>query len=272
MPARILDLLVLARAVEAHRFRELDVAAQVAARRRGHQAAGKVALVEHETLHVRCAVEPEPAVARIDRAQAEVAFDAIDLVAVLRERDPQVVEMGSLGAPGMNRIEHDGAAAFAPAGLATVEGHKRFSLASSVNLDVHRSAVQVGCDPQVFYRARRQRLEPHRLPDPGGRGVEDPFGSGGPMLLSARDGPVGQRVLRADDHHVAPPARDAADVRRERGVAALVARHLRPVDPDRRPIVDGAEMEQQALRFRGVEAAAVPDHVAGRRVADARQR
>src|ERR1700688_3508205 len=91
VPTRILDLLVLARAVEAHRFRELDVPAQVRARRRGHEAAGEIALVEHEPLHERCSVQPEPAIPRLDLAQPEVAFDAIDLVAGLRERDLQVV-------------------------------------------------------------------------------------------------------------------------------------------------------------------------------------
>src|ERR1700686_4242658 len=85
VPARILDLLMLARAVEAHRFRELDVPAQVRARRCGHEAAGEIALVEHEPLHIRRSVEPEPAVARLDLAQPEVAFDAIYHVAGFRE-------------------------------------------------------------------------------------------------------------------------------------------------------------------------------------------
>src|SRR5258708_22249150 len=212
MPARILDLLVLARSVEAHRFRELDVAAQALARRRGHQAARKVALVQHETLHVRGAVEPEPAVARLDRAHAEVAFDAIDLVAVLAERDLHVVEMRSLRAPRVNRVKHDGAGAFTPADLATIEGHTRFDLASSVDLDVHPSALQVGCEPQLLYGARRQRLAPHRLPDPGGRGVEDPFGSGGPLLPAPRGGSVGPAGRPAGRPHGGPPPPPAARV------------------------------------------------------------
>jgi len=62
-PPWILDFLVLARAIEAHCFRKLDVAAKVRIAWRSQQAGGKVTLVEDQTLGVRRAVQPEPAVA-----------------------------------------------------------------------------------------------------------------------------------------------------------------------------------------------------------------
>src|SRR6202049_721078 len=147
----------------------------------------------------------------------------------------------------MNRTERDGSASCAPAYLAAVKGREDVNLAFGLNLDFARPAIEVGSHADAFDRARRQRLQPDRLPDPDGRGVEDSFGRGGPVLLAARDRLVGQRVLGAHHHDVAAPARDAADVGRERSVAALVARHLLPVDPDRGAVVDRAEMKQEAL-------------------------
>ena len=84
----------------------------------------------------------------------------------------------------------------------------------------------------------------------------------GPVLLAARDRLVGKGVLGAHHDDVAMPARDAADVGRERGMAALVPRHLLPVHPDRGAVVDRAEMEQEALRLGRVEMAPVPDDIA----------
>src|SRR5258706_1713551 len=194
VPARIFDLLMLARAVEAHRLRKLDVAAQVVARRRRHEAAGKVALVDHEPLDVWSAVEPEPAVAHLDLTQPEIAFDAVDLTTVMCKGHLEVVQVRSLRTPSMNGIEHDGAATFAPSDLATVESRHGFSLASSIDLDVNGSPIQMRCQPKALDRSRRQRLQPNRLPDPTGRGVEDPLRRGGPVLFAAGEGLVGQQV------------------------------------------------------------------------------
>src|ERR1700730_17281924 len=82
-PAGILDLLMLARAVETHRLGELDVATQVVVGRRGHEATRKVTLVEHESLHVGPAVQQHPPAFRLYLPYAEVALDTVDLVAVV---------------------------------------------------------------------------------------------------------------------------------------------------------------------------------------------
>jgi hypothetical protein len=55
-------------------------------------------------------------------------------------------------------------------------------------------------------------------------------------------------------------------------VAALVVRHLLPVDPHRGAIVDGAEVEEESLGVWSVEPASIPDHVSRRWVANPRQR
>ena len=67
--ARVLDLLVLAHAVEAHRLGELDVAPQRVVARRGQQRVGPVALVEHHAQQVGPAVQHE-AVAQDRRPSA----------------------------------------------------------------------------------------------------------------------------------------------------------------------------------------------------------
>src|SRR5690348_5475348 len=45
-------------------------------------------------------------------------------------------------------------------------------------------------------------------------------------------------------------------------MATLMPRDLDVVDPYRRPVVDGAEMEQHPIALGGIEAPAVPDDVA----------
>src|SRR5438067_784717 len=62
----------------------------------------------------------------------------------------------------------------------------------------------------------------------------------------------------------------AGDVGGKGAVAALVARDLDVVDPHSRPVVHRAEMEEQPFGRRGVEAPAIPDHVA-HPLADPRQ-
>ena len=136
VPPRVFDLLVLARAVEAHRLRHLDVAAEVRVRWRGHEASGEVALVEHQSLYIWRAVEPEPAVTRLDPAHAEVALHAIDLVAPIGERDLEAIEVRGLGTPCVQAIERDGPAAFAPAYLMSVKGGDAFDLALRIDSDV----------------------------------------------------------------------------------------------------------------------------------------
>ena len=109
---------------------------------------------------------------------------------------------------------------------------------------------------------RGQRFEPDRLPDARGRRVEDALGRVRPMLLTARQRPVGQGVRGTDDDHVAAPSGGPRDVGAEGAVTAFVTRHLDVVDPDGGPVIDSAEMKDEPLRLRSVERAPVPEHVA----------
>src|SRR5207249_6614836 len=93
-PARVLGLLMLARAVEPHRLREVDVAAQVLVARRGQQAAWEVTLVQDQALDEGLAVEPEPPVPGLHGAPAEVGSDP-----VLAQPRLEAVEAGRGGVP-----------------------------------------------------------------------------------------------------------------------------------------------------------------------------
>src|SRR6266508_5402710 len=131
----------------------------------------------------------------------------------------------------------------------------------AVHLEIQRARDQVGPEPQPLEVAFPQRLEPDGLPDAGRRGVEDAFGCLGPVLLAAGQGPVGERIVGPDHDDVAAAPDGPADVDAERAVAALVARDLDVVDPDRGPVVDGAEVHEQAVGLGRLERAPVPDRV-----------
>src|SRR5207244_2616755 len=76
--------------------------------RRGQQAVGKVALVEHEALHERLAVQPDTAVRRAHTPQPEIAERAVDDFAVaVEQRRLDVVERGRGGMPGSDRLQGD---------------------------------------------------------------------------------------------------------------------------------------------------------------------
>ena len=98
--ARVLDLLVLAHAVEAHRLGQLDVAAQRVVVRRRQQRVGPVALVEHHAQQVRPAVEHE-AIAQDRRPSAARCTSAnSSITSSPREQLHGRVEQGRpLGAP-----------------------------------------------------------------------------------------------------------------------------------------------------------------------------
>src|SRR5207237_7462242 len=64
----------------------------------------------------------------------------------------------------------------------------------AADFEVERPAGQVRPQPQALDVSRRKGLQPDRLPDPGGRRVEDAFGGLLPVLLAAREAEVGEGV------------------------------------------------------------------------------
>ena len=150
------------------------------------------------------------------------------------------------------------------------EGCHHRDAAIRIDLDVDGAGFEVGSGPQSPDATRRQRFEPHALPDACGRRVEDRLRDRLPVLLAARGGLVGQRILGLHDEHVVAVAQGSRDLGAERGVAAFVTGHLDVVDPHGRPVVDRPEMQDDDLGRGRIEAPPVPDHVPGQ-LADARQ-
>jgi hypothetical protein len=174
---------MLASAVEAYGFGDLDVGTQLGIGARGHQSPWEVALVEDQALNVRLAVQKEPSVFRLDLAQPEVAHHVVGVA------QPQVelVEVRRFRAPRHDSVERDAAVAGAlPAAReSAVERHDHVHLAIRNDLDRDGSPFEVWQDAQAPDRARRQRLEPDGLPDPRRRRVEDALGDRFPVLLAA---------------------------------------------------------------------------------------
>jgi hypothetical protein len=107
------------------------------------------------------------------------------------------------------------------------------------------------------------RLQPHRLPDAGRRGVPHPMGP--PVLLAVGVG-VGQGVHRLHLQKVFPGAQGAGDICGEGQVAPLVADHAHPVDKGLRHLVHRAEVEQRPVTLgeeplREGEGVLIPEHV-----------
>jgi hypothetical protein len=117
-----------------------------------------------------------------------------------------------------------------------------------VTAQAQDGSVQVRLPGHAVDPHGRNRLEPHRLPDPGGALVPDLVRALAPVLLAARLGEVVREVLRADgDDLLAVRLQGGRDVGRERRVAALVRRHQVAVHPDAGAVVDRPEVQQQAL-------------------------
>src|SRR5216683_1486030 len=107
-PARILDLLMLPRPVEAERLRQLDVASKHVIARRRQQTAWEITLVENQSLNELLAVQPEPAISGFDGAQPEIAVDLIgDLAVLIQEPGFQLVEPRRIRMPGHHLLELD---------------------------------------------------------------------------------------------------------------------------------------------------------------------
>ncbi|EEF23642.1 conserved hypothetical protein, partial [Ricinus communis] len=97
--ARILDLLVLAHAVEAHQLGQFDVALQVLVGRCRHERLVPVALVQHEAQRIRAAVQQQAVAVDVERAQRRVRLDVVDDLVAAAQDHLGVQQRGALGAP-----------------------------------------------------------------------------------------------------------------------------------------------------------------------------
>ena len=95
----------------------------------------------------------------------------------------------------------------------------------------------------------RHVLQPDGLPDAGGAWIPDGVGLELPVLLAAWLGQIcGSSSTRTTTSHDASAPTSSVMSSGKRGVPALVLAAVMRVDPDGRPVVDGAEVQEQAAR------------------------
>jgi hypothetical protein len=165
-------------------------------------------------------------------------------------------------------------------------GRERFSVVAQLNVEPrvvsratvrldgndHRTRGDVGRQGEMVDVQFRHRLEPDWLPNAGGAVVPDHVGVELPVLLPAGLGDIEWIVLRP--HHESARAvavERVGHIERERGVAALVVPEQRAAQPDRAPVVDGAEVQDRAAAGCGwrSDRPPVPDDRVKPRVVDA---
>src|SRR6266702_3647614 len=278
-PAGVFNFLVLARPVEAERLRELDVVTEIGVGCGRVPTAGKVSLVQHQSLNVGLAIQQETPVARPDRAQPEITFDSIEVAAaIVHEPDRELIEHRTLRTPAVHFRKGQsttpvpsGTRADGPSLPGDVELDAGIPIGRS-HLELQRALVEPGPEAEGADMTLRHWLEPDRLPDAGRGRVEDPFRFLLPCLFAPWQAAIGCRVVGPHHQLVVPATRHGGDVDAERGVAALVPRHLDVIDPDGRRVIDRTKMEDQPIRVRAGEATPVPDGIVERALADARER
>ena len=189
IPARRLDLDMLADHVTANLFGVFDVKQHGFLRRGSVEPFGKVALVERTKLKDGFIVEREAPetvfIARFAKfAHAEVAADLIHHHPVNFQLNGQIVKMGMVGMPffGVRDIQQHlaGGSDATPSHFLPLKGCNCFQLGlrwidrfgqNCLNQQV--ACVQVGGQFQVADVLPRQHLQPDRLPDTRDRGIPD---------------------------------------------------------------------------------------------------
>ena len=268
------DLLVQARAVEAHGHRALDVGLELRVRGRGPDAVRVEALVEHEAQEDGLAVEQDAVALARDLAHREVALDRVDLPAAALDGEREVVEEGVGGRPRahVRDRERDGRA------LRGGDVALRDDLAAGAHDGAEAVARRDGEEARLEHdlarvevrgRAARgealrgDRLGPDRLPDAGDARVVAAGREEAVALLAVALQERAHVVVRVDDENLlCAGLRQIRDVERERRRAAVVRAGVPAVEPDLREEVNAAEAKEDppaGPRLRERHLAAIPD-------------
>ena len=249
--------------------------------RRGHQRLWPVALVQHQPLEHRLAVDQDLVAGDRHRPQTGVAVDAVDhRAAVVDDHRPQVVQVRVGRRPKPPPIVRHGEGqpwteVEAEVGLGgddlalVVAEHDSDAVARTAGADLgvdrERGAGRVRRDLEPAQVNRGNRLEPHGLPD--ARWCECSCTPGSRTRWTACPRAwtsCGRSRARTVIDASRPRGHRVGDVDGERAEAAAVPTDLDLIDPHGRVVVDGAEVEQHALPGpldRHRHGAAIPDGV-----------
>ena len=270
--ARFKDLLVQARAVEAHRHGAFDVGAQFAVIRRRIDAVRVEALIENEALEDDLPVDAHGFAVEIDVAHAEVALHTV----AGGQRNRQVIQAAAARFPQFRRREIERQLGGAPVGMDGLlclfcalirgrHGHFRRFSGSTVeqNGDMRAFIGDVRRHAQRMDIRLRDVFHPDGLPDAGRPRVAAFIGMipGGLFARGLRI--AADIVFRADGNAVFAKGQQFRHVEDKRAVSAAVRPGRYAVDPNFRRVVDGAEVQQDAAgclpAFRQCNRPRVPD-------------
>ena len=252
IPTGGLDLEVLAHAVKTMLLHRFDVPAQCLVGRRGVDAVRPESLVQRADLEDELAVEHRAGdallvLAQRDLAHAKVAAHRIDDLVAGLQRHAQIIQMRRVGRPELgirNRELEFLAGRAADLGdrfAAFARHHFHFAVAfdgQTQTASIHIRHHFQGCDVGF-----RHRLEPHGLPDAGGRRIHDWAGTQG--LFATRLAAGIGRIEHLDlDFLRAIGFQRLGDVEAERVVSTPVAADFLAIDGDFRFPVHRAEVQQ----------------------------
>ena len=272
VPARGLNLDVLAQRVEAHRLGCGDVKGQGLVAGRGVQAVRPPALVEQAVHKIRLAVERKalhavPVLADAHASQREVALDH-----VVAQRQLYRIEIGLLGRPGAHlaQLQQRGGSGVKVVAVAAYLCVYRALAAAG---DFNCAVLQMRSDEERGDVVLRHALAPDGLPDAADRRV--PYAAGLELLLAS--GVIARVRLVGDAHDKGVDAglQQLGYVCREGQVSAGVDTGVHAVYPDAGALVHCAEVQQHAPDVEALgqlKVAPVPEVLAGHeRAADAGQ-
>ncbi|MNI11195.1 hypothetical protein D3C73_643320 [compost metagenome] len=281
---RILYLLVLARAVEAHLFGQLNVPFQILVAGRRQNPLRKIPLIQHQPHKINPVVQHQLAGFHRDFAHAEVAFCLIRLGTVHEECNGDFIQIGMLRRPPAAQamiikiMETDGTGFLRmvnrqgcnrPVFVLEADFDAGFRLAACRSLiqkrtDLDFIAVNIRLEFQLPDIVLRHRLQPDCLPDSGCPGVEDGSRVLLPILLPPWQGYISAEVFRAHYQKILSGLQSRRNIRLKRRMAAFVIGHLPVVNPDRSLVIYCAEVQDNPLAcpfLRNRKAALVPHQI-----------
>ena len=235
------------RAVEAARHGEFDVLFEVCVDWSRINATRIEALIKHEALEHRLAVQSELHAVECNASETEIA-----LYRVIAESQDEVIQsaLSELPEVPFGELYSRGEAADAvnldrSGRSAFKEGSDReLSLSDSLAYDSEGSGIHVGEVFRVFYVFLREELQPDCLPDSGCSRVVASGGGELTGLLAARLSTASRIIKSPDENGIVAFPDKLRDIKREGRKAAEVCPCEFAIYVDIRPIIDGTEVQE----------------------------
>ena len=262
-------------AVEAEFHGFEDIVFEILVGRRGVDAVGVEALIQHPTAEHDPPVDAEGSADQRNASQTKIACYAVNGLAAARKDVFHVVEVAHADVPQVLFGERDGdgnavsgdslcgrrSDLFAPEGHADGKICAR-RVAGKAAFGCNRAGGGVRRGAQTFDVQILNGFHPDGLPDARGAGIGAAVGGVAVGLLACGLIMGAHVVEGGEGHAVMLEVQEVGDIEAERGIAAGVRADLLAVDPDGCEVIDRAEVEQDTLALPcggDIEILCVPD-------------